>query len=160
MTDHTPITVPAPFRPVQIATVHSAAVFLAENPALPMPASVELSAHVTTLELLHIIAAAEQVDIVEQGQWVWCTIPVAIETLHGMAINYKVFYRHPDTTPMDLPPRGQGVTTDPWADMEATHWRPRCTAMWEGARCVHPANHPDSTPHFYDDDETNGAHGA
>lgn len=160
MTDHTPIMVPAPFRPVQIATVHSAGVFLAENPTLPMPAKVDLTAHVHTLELLHTIATAEQVDVVEQGQWVWCVIPVAIETLHGMDINYTLFYRHPDTTPMDIPPRGEGVTTDPWADVMPSPPR-RCDSLWPGpenGRCVHAAGHPGS--HFFDDDETNGAHGA
>lgn len=156
-----PIEIPAHgFRPVQIATVHGAAVFLAENPDLPMPAKVELSAHVPTLAVLRAIAVAYGAEIIHTAErlWYWVTIPVAIEALHGIEINYLVFYREPETTPMDLPPRGENVTTDPWADAMPAG---RCTARLaiEGTpRCVKLAGHTDL--HFYDDDEMNGAHGA
>lgn len=155
----TPISVPAPYRPVQIATVHSAAVFLAENPNLPMPAKVELSAHVPTLVVLRTIAAAYGSEVIHaaEGLWYWCTIPVAIESLHGMDVEYTVFYRDAETTPMDLPPRGQDVLTDPWADVMPPI---RCGATLsdssDAARCVKTAGHTDM--HFYDNDETNGAH--
>jgi hypothetical protein len=161
MTDNmAPVDVPGNFRPVQIATVHGAAVFLAENPTLPMPAKVELSAHVPTLEVLRQIAAAYGSEVVstEERLWYWATVPVAVESLHGMTIDYTVFYREPETTPMDLPPRGENITTDPWADVMPPT---RCTARLavEGTpRCVKDQGHDGL--HFYDDDEMNGAHGA
>lgn len=159
MTDRE-ITIPSPYRAVKIATVHSAAVFLAENPELPMPAKVELSAHVPSLAVLQEIAAAYRSEVVstEERLWYWTTIPVAVETLHGMQVDYTVFYREPETSPMDLPPRGENVTTDPWADAWPAM---RCTARLAVAgtpRCVKDAGHTDL--HFYDDDETNGAHRA
>ncbi len=160
MTDNMePITVPQTFRPVQIATVHGAAVFLAENPTLPMPAKVELSAHVPTLAVLHAIAAAYGSEVIStDGQlWYWTTIPVAVESLHGMTIDYTVFYREPETTPMDLPPRAGVVLPEgaPWPNVTP---RERCPERWEGARCVHDAGHSHLVPHFYDDDERGPEH--
>lgn len=159
-----PIEIPAHgFRPVQIATVHGAAVFLAENPDLPMPAKVDLSAHVPTMAVLQAIAVAYGAEIISTAErlWHWVIIPVAVEALHGIDINYTVFYREPETTPMDLPRRGKGITTDPWADAMPAG---RCTATWRTgsfnnpveSRCVMAAGHTDL--HFYDDDETNGGH--
>ena len=170
-----PVTVPAPSRPARIAALHAAGLFLAEHLDLPMPASVTMSAYELTWPQLTALADLHQVAIEYGDTCAWVNIPVALETLHGIEIEYTAFSQGlPKTTPMDLPPRVGVVLPegDPWGDVrvkvvlpEGDPWgdvmppaRGRCTGAVMGARCVHPSGHNGAC--FYDDDETNGAHGA
>lgn len=165
MTNPEPIVIPTPSRPARIAALHAAGLFLAEHIDLPMPATVHMHAHDLTWDQLTAVADLHRATIEYGTDTAWCSIPVTLETLYGIEIEYTAFSRDlPQTTPMDLPPRVGVVLpeqdTDPWEDVMPATPRPRCEARWKGARCAHPAGHPSTTLHFYDDDETNGAHGA
>lgn len=160
MTNPEPIIIPTPSRPARIAALHAAGLFLADHLDLPMPAEVTMTVHNVPAAEMHRLATAYGTAIKYGETASWVAIPVTLETLHGIEITYVAYGAGdlPQTTQMDLPPRGLGVTTDPWADAIP---RGRCTANWPGpenGRCVYPADHPGQ--HFFNNDETNGAHGA
>jgi hypothetical protein len=155
-----PITLPPTTRAVQVAALHSVAAFLADYPNLPDPAAAEINAYNVPYLTLQELAERHHTEFHHRGRVCWVTIPLTVESLHGITINYNAHGEIPPTSPMDVPPRGEGVITDPWADVMPAP-RGRCEKTWPGpenGRCVKPADHADLC--FFDDDETNGAHGA
>lgn len=154
-----PVTIPAPSRPARIAALHAAGLFLAEHIDLPMPAVVQMHVHDLTYEQIKAMSDLHGVPITFGEIQAHVRIVVALETLHGVEIEYLAHGSLPQTTPMDLPPRVGVVLPegDPWGDVMPPA-RGRCTGTVMGARCVHPSGHNGAC--FYDDDETNGAHGA
>jgi hypothetical protein len=148
-----PVTIPTVSRPARIAALHAAGLWLAEHTDVPMPDAVSMVRYDVTLEQLRALSQLHNEPIQYGGTSQWVEIPVTIEVLHGVEITYTAFGpKIPETTPMDLPPRGQGVTTDPWADVMPTA---RCSASidlgrGQRAQCVKTAGHDD--PCFYDND--------
>ncbi len=136
MTDE-PVVIPTASRPARIAALHAAGLWLAEHNGLPMPEKIDMVRHCGTLEQLRALSELSGEPIQERGGSVWVTVPVTVEILHGITIEYTLFGPHipstpsdqlraaahklthpePLTTPMDLPPRGEGIHTDPWADV-------------------------------------------
>lgn len=85
------VTLPNLTRPARIAAVHAAAGFLATNPELPMPTSVDLTAHdLTEAELQHL-AEVYGVEIIQRSASRWIEIPIMIESLHGVEATYVAF---------------------------------------------------------------------
>jgi hypothetical protein len=154
-----PITVPSS-RALAVSTLHAAAEYLADETSLPTPTDARISVHEVPFTVLQQIAASHGSEIqygLTNPSTCWVTVPIAVEALHGIAIDYVAFGRVPATTPMDVPARGEGVTTDPWADVMPAP-RGRCEAVWPGpenGRCVHPADHDGA--HFFDDEKGHGA---
>lgn len=114
-----PVYVPAPSRPARIAALHAAGLFLAENLDLPMPTHVQMQCEVSQ-QRLQAIADLHGVAVTHGQSGSWLTVPICLETLHGIEIQYflhAVPVSHQQTTPMDLPARGKGITSDPWADV-------------------------------------------
>lgn len=149
-----PIVIPTPSRPARIAALHAAGLFLAEHLDLPMPSTVHMHAYDATWAQLTAIAQLHGAEIQYGTDSAWVRIPVALETLHGIEIEYIVFSRDvPQATPMDLPRRIGVVLPEgnPWDNVI-----PRCAEVWEGAQCVYRPGH--GQPHFYDDDQTSPDH--
>lgn len=86
-----PVAVPAPSRPARIATMHAAGQYLADNPDLPMPTTVEMVIHGVRAERFRALADLYGAEVEERGNARWITIPVALETLHGIEIRYVAF---------------------------------------------------------------------
>ncbi len=122
MTDE-PVVIPTASRPARIAALHAAGLWLAEHHGLPMPEKIDMIRYGGTLEQLRALSELSGEPIQERGGSVWVTVPVTVEILHGITIAYTLFGPHvppAPVTPMDLPPRGRGITTDPWADVMPT----------------------------------------
>lgn len=119
MTDE-PVVIPTASRPARIAALHAAGLWLAENNGLPMPEKIDMVRHDGTLEQLRALSELSGEPIQTRGTSTWVTVPVTVEVLHGVTIEYTLFgplISQTPTTPMNLPPRGEGITSDPWADV-------------------------------------------
>lgn len=171
MTDE-PVVIPTASRPARIAALHAAGLWLAENSTLPMPEKIDMIRHDGTLEQLRALSELSGEPIQTQGTSTWVTVPVTVEVLHGVTIEYTLFgprlrsactcsrpsdnyipeahepgcgmflticacgmadglrrgeqcpacqgtrrADEPQTSPTDLPPQGEGITSDPWADV-------------------------------------------
>ncbi len=115
-----PVVIPTASRPARIAALHAAGLWLAENSTLPMPEKIDMTRWDGTLEQLRALSDLSGEPIQERDGHTWVSVPVTVEVLHGVTIEYTLFGpRIPQTptTPMDLPPRGEGITSDPWADV-------------------------------------------
>lgn len=87
------VTAPAPSRPARIAALHAAGVFLADNTALPMPERVQMVAYDLSEAEIHSIAHAHGAQIHHSSAHTWVQVHVALETLHGIEIDYIAHQR-------------------------------------------------------------------
>lgn len=113
MTNLSPIDMPAVTRPVQLAAIHSAAAYLADTPELPIPNEVDMHIHHLPTTVVEAIADAYGEKIKKTQNTMWVTIPITVEALHGIKIQYTAFARRH--------PCDDGRCTDPAAHAEGAH---------------------------------------
>lgn len=109
-----PVTIPQPSRPAMIAALHGGAAFMAQEHNLPMPNSMVITAREVPYDRLVMLAHAYGVPMRTGGRHAWITIPVAVEALTGVEIEYVAFAAMgwDDPAGSELPSRSAGITFD------------------------------------------------